>query len=295
MGGVEIGELEAFLALADELHFGRAGERLYLSQSRVSQLIRSLESRVGARLVERTSRRVRLTPLGERLLAEARPAYDDLRAALENARAGARGVTGRLRIAFQGTPDEQVMRAVEVFGERHPGCATEIVELPFDDPFGPVRRDEVDAAVVLLPVREDDLVLGPVLSEQPQTLALSTRHPFAGRAALTAEDLADLPLIGTGGPAPDYWKRAQAPRVTPGGRAVPQGPAVSTLQEGLAAVAAGLGGMLLCRPTAEYLARRTVTSVPVTGLAPSALGLVWHRDRETARVRAFAQALARPA
>lgn len=65
---IDTREIEAFLVLAEELHFGRAGERLYVSQSRVSQLLRALERRVGAQLVERTSRRVRLTPLGARFL-----------------------------------------------------------------------------------------------------------------------------------------------------------------------------------------------------------------------------------
>lgn len=94
MGSLDARELEAFLALADELHFGRAGERLYVSQSRVSQLLRSLESKVGARLVDRTSRRVRLTPLGEQLLAGLRPAFDAIVETIEEVREVARGVGG---------------------------------------------------------------------------------------------------------------------------------------------------------------------------------------------------------
>lgn len=72
---------------------------------------------------------------------------------------------------------------------------------------------------------------------------------------------------------------------------MPRGPRVGTLQEGLSLVAANRGVMLLCRPTAEYHHRRDVAHVPVTGLPESALGLVWHRDRENPRVRAFAQAV----
>ncbi|MFI0349321.1 LysR family transcriptional regulator [Actinomadura sp. 9N407] len=292
MSSLEVRELEAFLALADELHFGRAGDRLYLSQSRISQLLRSLESRIGARLVERTSRRVRLTPLGEKLLADVRPAYDTVLAALDDARATARGVGGLIRIGFQGTVDDHVMNAIVLFQSRYPDCATEIVEVPFSDPFGPVRRNEVDTAVVLLPVEEDDLVLGQVFSEQPQALALSSRHPFAKRDNLAAEDLAGLPLISAHDPAPEYWRRAQAPSSTPGGLAIPAGPTVSTLQEGLALVAADRGAMLLCNPTADYHGRRAITFVDVTGLDASVLGLVWHRDHGTARTQAFSQALA---
>ncbi|MFF3272056.1 LysR family transcriptional regulator [Streptomyces chrestomyceticus] len=284
-------ELECFLVLAEELHFGRTGARLYVSQSRVSQLVRALEHRVGARLVERTSRRVRLTPLGTDFLAGLRPAYDALRGTVESTVAAARGIEGRLRIGFQGTADDRIMRAIDTFHTRHPGCATEIVEIPLQDPFGPVHRGEVDAAVVLLPVEEPGLVLGPVFSEQQQTLAVSVRHPFASRASLDAEDLADGPLVTVEGPAPEYWRYAQAPTSTPGGRPIPPGPGVRTLQEGLTLAAAGRGAMLLCRPTAEYHGRRDITFVPVNGLPDSALGLVWHQDRETARTRAFSTAV----
>lgn len=183
------------------------------------------------------------------------------------------------------------MRAIDTFHTRHPGCATEITEIPLSDPFGALRSGAVDVAVVLLPATEPDLVLGPVFSAQPQTLALSVRHPLASRTALDAEDLAEVPLISVCGPAPTYWRRAHAPAVTPRGRTIPAGPQVSTLQEGLTLTAAGRGGMLLCRPTAEYHGRRDLVFLPVSGLPDSVLGLLHHGERETARVRAFAAAM----
>lgn len=289
---VEIRELECFLILAEELHFGRTGERLYVSQGRVSQLIRSLEQRIGARLADRTSRRVRLTPLGEDFLNALRPAYGALRDTVENARAAALGVSGPLRIGFQGVMGYGFMDVVAKFDDRYPGCPTRITELPLSDPFGSLHRDEVDTAVVLLPVEEPTLVLGRVFSRQPQYLAVSHRHSFATRTALDAEDLATTPLVGVAAPAPDYWREVQAPTRTPSGTPVPQGPAVGTLQEGLSLVAANRGVMLLCHPTTEYHHRRDVAYIPVTGLPDSALGLVWRGDRENARVRAFAEAVA---
>ncbi|UNO40992.1 LysR family transcriptional regulator [Streptomyces sp. MST-110588] len=290
--GLEIRELECFLALSEELHFGRTGARLLISQSRVSQLISALERRVGARLVERTSRRVRLTPLGEDFRTSLRPAYDALSATVEATVAAARGIEGRLRVGFQGSAADDVIRAVETFQARHPGCVTELIEIPLHDPFGALRRAEVDTAVVLLPVREPGLVLGPVFSRQRQTLAVSVRHPFAARTALHAEDLAEGPLISVEGPAPEYWRLAQAPEATPSGRPIPPGPRVRTLQEGLTLAAAGRGAMLLCHPTADFHGRRDLAFVPVSGLPDSALGLVWHREYETARTRAFSTALA---
>ncbi|MFH8792556.1 LysR family transcriptional regulator [Streptomyces sp. NPDC017941] len=285
MSGLEIRELECFLVLAEELHFGRAGERLYVSQSRVSQLLAALEHRIGARLVERTSRRVRLTPLGVRFRTELSPAYEELATVVERAKESARGVSGRIRVGFQGTADARLMEAITAFQEQHPGCVAEIAEVPFADPFGAVRHGEVDAAIVLLPVAEPDLVLGPLFSRQQQTVAVSVRHPFAARASLTADDLADTPLISAAPPAPAYWRTAQAPSAVPA-------PAVRTLQEGLTLVAADRGAMLLCRPTAEYHGRQDVVFVPVRGVPDSVLGMVWHRDGETARVRALARAVA---
>lgn len=289
MSGLEIRELEAFLVLAEELHFGRAGERLYVSQSRVSQLLRSLEGRMGAPLVERTSRRVELTPLGEKFLAELRPAHDALRAAVDNTRAIVRGIGGVLRIGFQGTIDDHLANAIAGFEKRNPDCAVELTEIPLADPFGSLRRREVDAVVVLLPMKEPDLVLGTVFSRQPQMLAVSSRHPFAGKEFITAEELGDGPLIGIHGTAPDYWRHAQAPATTPGGRRIPRGPTAGTLQEGMGLAAAGRGGMLVCRSTAAYQGRRnSVVFVPVTGLPESVLGVVWHAEHGDGRARAFA-------
>ncbi|TYB46467.1 LysR family transcriptional regulator [Actinomadura chibensis] len=288
MPGLELRELEAFLVLAEELHFGRTGERLYVSQGRVSQLLRSLEARVGARLVERTSRRVRLTPLGEEFRRSLRPAYDGLHRAVDEARRAARGVEGTLRLGFQCTANDQVTEAVARFQERYPACVVELAEVPLHDPFGALRDGGLDAAIVLGPVLEDDLVVGATFSREPQTVALSVRDPLAARDSLAAEELAGRALVRVGGSAPDYWRESFSPSVTPGGRPIGAGPVVGTLQEGLALAAAGRALMLLCRATAEDHDRGPVTYVPVTGLPDSTLELVWRRDHETARVRAFA-------
>nr|WP_218826337.1 LysR family transcriptional regulator [Actinomadura mexicana] len=289
---MEARELECFLVLSEELHFGRTAERLYLSQSRVSQLLRALESRIGARLVERTSRRVRLTPLGATLREELRPAYAALLDVVEGARARARGVDGVLRIGFLGSLDETLTGLVRAFQRDHPGCEVHSVEMRLADPFGPVLGGDVDAAIVLTPVREPGLVVGPVFSEAPLSLAVPAHHPLAARPSVRAEDLAGHTLVGIAGPAPRYWREAQSPRLTPGGREIPPGPAVGTIQEGLAMVAAGRGAMPLCVPTARRHRRDDVVFVPLTGLPDSALTLVWHRDRATAGLRAFAEAVA---
>jgi DNA-binding transcriptional LysR family regulator len=92
---MDTAEIEVFLVLAEELHFGRTAERLRLPQPRVSRLVAALERRAGGALFERTSRRVRLTPLGQQLASRLRPAYAQLTAALDEARAAARSGTCR--------------------------------------------------------------------------------------------------------------------------------------------------------------------------------------------------------
>ena len=91
---VELRELHVFLTVAEELHFGHAAERLDINPSRVSQVIRELESKLGGRLFERTSRRVRLTPFGERARRQLEPSYDALRLAVQAARQDAQTISG---------------------------------------------------------------------------------------------------------------------------------------------------------------------------------------------------------
>ncbi|MEV0144310.1 MULTISPECIES: LysR family transcriptional regulator [unclassified Nonomuraea] len=289
---MEFRELECFVVLSEELHFARAADRLYLSPGRVSQLVRSLETRIGARLFDRTSRRVRLTPLGERFLTDLRPAYDGLRDAVDRARAAARQVTGVLRVGFLGTPTELVTEAVRAFEGLYPSCEVRLVEVPLSDPFGKLRAGLVDVTFTLLPVDEPDLETGPGLNRVPVSLGLPAGHPLAGRDAVDAEELADLPLIEPGGPAPRAWRELLAPAGTPAGRPIPRGGTVATSQEGITLVALGRGGMLFCTPTAAYHERGDVVFVPVRGLPASVLGLVWPRAGATAAVRAFGETAA---
>ncbi|GAA3118508.1 DNA-binding transcriptional LysR family regulator [Kribbella aluminosa] len=288
---LDVRELECFLVLSEELHFGRTAERLYLSQSRVSQLLQSLERRIGGPLFERTSRRVALTPLGKEFLTSLRPAYAALERVVENARQYAAAVKGTLRIGFQGAASDEILRAVSAFQSRNPNCLINVCELPLNDPSGGLRRRMIDAAVVLLPVAEDDLVVGPVFSRHPQTLAVSQRHRLAARTSIDAEELAGETLIAYSGPAPGYWRQAQAPTQTPAGALIHRGPEVATLQEGLSLIAADRGAMLICESTAANNHRADITTVPLTGFPDSALALVWRRGEETPSIRAFAEHL----
>ncbi|MCC3765936.1 LysR family transcriptional regulator [Glycomyces sp. TRM65418] len=287
MGGVERDEMEVFLTLSRELHFGRTAERLYLSQGRVSQLLRTLEDRIGGRLFERSSRRVALTELGEYFLAASRPAYEQLTAAFESARAKARGLDGRLRLGFVGAADAGLLETVPLFGRRHPGCELEMHELRLSDPFGPLHRGEVDLAFACLPLNDPELATGPVLASVPVVLGVSSAHPFASRSEVSAEELAECRMIDIGDPAPREWRERSSPVATPGGRPIPRGPVARTQHEALSQIATNRGVMVFCRNFAQQNRRDDLAFVPIKGLPDSRYSLVWHRDRSNALVRAF--------
>lgn len=97
---MELRDIEIFLTLAEELHFGKTAERLHVSAARVSQAIKKQERSVGAALFERTSRNVRLTPVGEQLRKDLQPIYHGLLESMERARLAADGKTGVLRIGL---------------------------------------------------------------------------------------------------------------------------------------------------------------------------------------------------
>lgn len=289
---MEFRELECFIVLSEELHFARTAERLYLSPGRVSQLMRSLEHRIGGRLFDRSSRRVRLTPLGERFLADLRPAYDGMAGAVSRAKAAAREVTGVIRVGFLATPTDVVTGSVEAFERRNPGCRVELLEIPLADPFGKLRAGQVDIAFTLLPVHEPDLATGDGLNNVSHRLGVSVRHPLANRPGISVEELASIALIGLDGPAPRAWQERIAPTATPSGRVIPQAGKVATTQEGLTQVALNRGGMLFCTPTADQHNRPDISFVPVAGLPASIFGLAWVKAGETAAIRAFNEAAA---
>ncbi|MFI2026397.1 LysR family transcriptional regulator [Streptomyces buecherae] len=289
-------EIESFVVLAEELHFGRTAERLHVSRARVSQTIQGLERRVGAPLFERTSRSVRLTPLGRRLHAEVEPGYRRIRAALKRARAEARGVEGDLAVGYLGTAaGEFVMDVVRALAGRHSGIEVRIHETQIKDMFGPLRAGQVDVLVTQFPVAEPDLARGPVVLRVPRMLAAAANHPLAGREAVSVEDLARDRVFACTGDVPAYWQEHLASSHTPGGQPVRRGRSAATLQETLAMVGAGQGISPVGADVARSYAPRGVAYVPFRDASPLEYGLVWRAAGATARVRAFVAAAERVA
>jgi DNA-binding transcriptional LysR family regulator len=287
---VELRDIEIFLMLAEELHFGRTAERLHVSSARVSQSIKQQERRIGSALFERTSRSVRLTPLGERLRDRLDAGYREIMAGIDEAAAIARGYAGTLTVGTYDTHHQEIADILDVFRRRYPQCELRMRETPPANPFGGLRAGQIDIAVLWLPVREPDLAVGPELHTEPLVLAVASDHPLAGRDRVEMEDLGDHPVAWLEGSIPDYMWEAHTPSVTPAGRPIRRGIGVATLEEALTAIAAGS----VVSPVGSYAAasrlRRDITFLPITDGPVLRYAPAWRSASETPLVRAFIQA-----
>ncbi|TCC45430.1 LysR family transcriptional regulator [Kribbella pittospori] len=289
---VELREIEVFLTLADELHFARAAERLGVSPSRVSQMLRGLEHKVGGELLSRTSRSAALTPLGERFFAEVHPPYDELRSVLERTSAAYRSLRGSLRLGLlaANSGGRHLTAIVEEFERLHPECTIELSEVFFADPLGPLRRGEIDLMATRLPIAQPDLTVGPVLAREPMVLAVADDHPLAGRKRVSIEDIADFPVA----PITDSPKElidTVIPRRTPAGRAIRRSTRrPKTPHEVTALVARGQ----IVHPTvpsfAQYFGQPGITYIPISDMPSVRSGLVWRRRDVNPRLREFVRA-----
>ncbi|WP_448320773.1 LysR family transcriptional regulator [Streptomyces sp. CO7] len=281
-------EIEIFLTLAEELHFGRTAERVGVSQSRVSQTVARLERRIGARLFDRTSRQVALTPIGEQLRDDLAPAWRAVEEAVARATAAGRGITGSLRIGFSGAFTGHLLHSIaEAFGRRHPGVDVQIRQVQISDPYGPLRAGDVEVQITEPPVAEPDLTLGPVLVSQPRVLLMSSSHPLARREAVSLEDLAESTLLTVGGSVPRHWLDHHFPRQTPSGRPIPHGQAMTHWEDALSLVLAGKGVTPVAAAGAHYYSRPGLVFKPFTDAPGIDYAFVWPTGRETARLRAF--------
>jgi len=286
---VELAQIEAFLVLCQELHFGRAAERLHVSQPRVSRLIASLESEVGAALAERTSRRVALTPLGSRLRDEIAPAYSQLTTALSNARTAARS-PGPLRLGFTATTAGPPLdRLVTAFERARPDCTLLLKEVALADSYTPLRTGDIDVLVCWLVLDEPGLTLGPAIASYERVLAMADDHPLAGKETVSVEVLADysVPNWEFEGTAARV-REAMVPSRTPSGRPVLVHPTpVRTVSEAVSLIARKQA--VLPTVSLQRFDNHRIVLVPFRDLPPVPLGLVWWTVNENARIHALAQ------
>lgn len=286
-------EIEILLTLAEELHFGRAAERLFVSQARVSQTVAALERRLGVRLFERTSRRVALTPVGRHLCDEVRAGHERIQRGVAAAVAAGRGVDGVLTVGLEAPAVEELIAdTLDHVRRHHPGTELRLLEADFADPLRSLRAGEVDVLITNAPVTEPDLVTGPVVASEPTVLAVPVHHRLADRTTVSLDDLGGETVLRAGRRPAPYWRDGPAAWVTSTGEDVHRGAAARTFQDLFAAIARGEGVCPVAAHAAAYFRRPTIAFVPFDDTAPPVEWiLTWRIGHDTQRVRTFVGAV----
>ncbi|MHC8505717.1 LysR family transcriptional regulator [Pseudonocardia bannensis] len=299
---IEPREIEAFLTVADELHFGRAAARLHLSPTRISQTVRALERRIAAPLFERSSRRVRLTPLGSQLLVELRPAFQRLREVLANAqRSAVEQPQVMLRVAFANSLLEDIISPLVA------ACATELPDVAIVRYAYPgmqqrqwcdQQHDDVYVSWFPAEPRAPGLPraeFGPTIAHDPRSLLVGRDHPLAHRDRVDIEELADHDLLHPP-TITEQFADAWTPPATPAGRPLRRIPALTStyIEEAFQVVLGrGLAHITITHFSASSIPNPDLTLIPLTGLPPFRLASMWSATADSHTIRSFAQLAAR--
>ncbi|MFI5959153.1 LysR family transcriptional regulator [Cryptosporangium sp. NPDC051539] len=277
MGDLEVRQLRYFVAVAEELHFGRAAERLGMAQPPLSRAIREIERQLGVQLLERTTRQVALTSAGETLLGDARTALEAVEAAGRRARNAGRSEP-RLRLAFKADYDGGLLPRMLALFERDPSARpVELLMGGRGEQAPALREGRADVALLWLPPEEPGLDLEPLLTEA-RVVVLAANDPLAARTSLALADLAGRLLpdgtdAGGGGLL----------RLPP---ARPQ----RDLAQIFSLVEVGSLVWFLPVSLARRHARPGLAYREVTDLAPSTLAVAWPADSHSPAVAAFVRA-----
>jgi DNA-binding transcriptional LysR family regulator len=277
---MDMRELRYFVAVAEELHFGRAATRLHMTQPPLSRAIKHLETDLGHVLLHRSPAGVSLTPAGASLYDEART----LLGQAEQARARVAAAAGPATITVGTLADsaEQVgTRLAVAYRERHPGVRVRIREADLTDPTTGLRVGLVDVALTRAPF-DDAGIVTHVLRSDPVGVVLRVDDPLAARDSLHSDELADRQWFrlpeGTDPIWQSYWSG-------PAGHHR-DGPVVRTAHECIQAVL--WNGTVGLAPLAHGLPEG-LTSVPLVDMAPSLLVVAWVGAKPGPLIRSFAR------
>jgi LysR family transcriptional regulator, benzoate and cis,cis-muconate-responsive activator of ben and cat genes len=285
---MELRHLRYFVAVAEELHFGRAAKRLHITQPPLSQQIQLLERELGVKLLIR-GRKVQLTNAGRVLLEEARRTIEVADRAARAARAAGAGEAARLRIGYPAaTLVELVPAAFRTFAERFPDVGIEAVAGHTGGLLSALRDDQLDIAVLAMNGHDSETVCSKLLHREPLVLAVPDNHPLANRAALAMTDLAEQSMILL--PRALDPLHEHLPNVV-----LADTPATLltvheavTLESAYSAVAARLGVAVVAESTARIMAVGGVVHRPFAPPQPMLeLSVAWPHGRTSTAVRSF--------
>jgi DNA-binding transcriptional LysR family regulator len=292
---MELRHLRYFVAVAEELHFRRAADRLHVAQPAISEQIRKLEQELGVRLFDRTPRSVALTPAGAALLEEARHVLRRAEIAQHAARNAGESASMRLRVGY--LPDclpASVPRALRQLAASVPRVEVDIETGPAIRLIEEVRAHRLDAVVTALPAPTTGLqttLLGP----QRAVLALPAMHPKATAQAVAFERLAPERIVLLPREAnPAFHNAVIAMCHTAGLSPTLVETAEPRVEHALLAVAAGAGVALLPESVMERYASPGIRFVPLESLEPAfESAVLTRRDEQSIATVAFLSALGR--
>jgi DNA-binding transcriptional LysR family regulator len=292
---VHLRNLRYFVAVAEELHFSRAAERLRVSQPALSKQIRQLERELRFPLLRRDRRRVELTAAGEVLLPAARQLLADWEEALAAATQRASEEGKLLQVGFQTSVGGGLYQEIAArFAELHPEWRLALRAHVWSDPSGGLLDRSSDVAFVWLPAgAEGEIQVLPLRSER-KYVALPAGHRLARRRAVQMTDLLEEPFVALppeAGALRDHWLALEDRR----GHPIRIGAEASTADEAFEAVATGHGVVLLAEGNVSVYARPGIVCRPVIGVQPSQLAIAWRRDDHRAAVHEFVRAAAEAA
>ncbi|MGC9535687.1 LysR family transcriptional regulator [Streptomyces sp. UG1] len=288
---VHVRDLRYFVTVAEELHFTRAAERLYVSQPALSKQVRALERQVGAELFRREARGVVLTEAGAALLPHARRVLD----AWSEGVGALAAVRGTLVVGMSTSPGRGgLLPAIRSrFTAAHPDSVLRLRQVSWEDPTAGLADGAADVAFVWLPLPEADRYGWTVVAEEARLVALPEGHPLASRPEVDFAELLDEPFLAlpaSAGPLRDYWLALEER----GGRPPRIGAEIAGTEETYEALVAGLGVCLVAGGNAPLISLGGVVTRPVGGLSPSRYALAWRReDGRRPLVRAYAEACRR--
>ncbi|WP_078651777.1 LysR family transcriptional regulator [Streptomyces xylophagus] len=289
---VHVRDLRYFVAVAEELHFTRAAEKLYVSQPALSKQIRALERQLGAELFRRDRRGVALTEAGAALLPYAErvlAVWAEGASALAEVSAAGRST---LVVGMSTSPGRGgLLPAIRSrFTAARPEAVVRLRQVSWDDPTAGLADGDTDVAFVWLPLPDAERYGWTVVAEEPRLVALPDSHPLAARAEVDFADLVDEPFLALppgAGPLRDYWLALDER----GGRPPRIGAEIASTEETYEALVAGLGICLVASGNAHLISLGGVITRPVHGISPSRYALAWRReDGGRPLVRAYAEA-----
>lgn len=294
---MDLRHLRYFLAVAEEMHFGRAARRLGISQPPLSHQIRMLEDELGVRLFERTSRRVRLTDAGRLFLPEAQRTLTQAERAVDVARLAHRGELGRLSLGFttSGPFVPRIASGLYAFRQSHPQVELELQELARDAQIALLEEGRLDIGIVRT-FEQPALPPGvnaEFLLEEDMVLAMHQDHPLARRQEDPAiADLAGVPLVLYGSASGAGFNEHFFSQCKEAGFEPTIALEVSSFATLMGLAAAGFGATIL----SQTLARVHVENLVTRRMAMAVKSRLWliYRDDLSSAARAFKNSVLMP-